>query len=132
MNRRDLLKALIASPIAAAAGSSLLKAAPMPAVPVALVLIKPTSDYTVFKSLFGPSTCSYSTTRPYAPEIGSEVSVERNGEVVFVGVVDRINENGLVVDVHATADDFTEEQRRDIYEEYGVPHCISAVNFPAD
>lgn len=131
MNRRELLKALIASPIAAAAGASIVKAAdPVPVV--APLPIEPTGSFTIFESPFRSPECSYTTLRSNAPALGSWVSVERNGEVVFSGVVESLQEFGDKVDVHAKAEPLNEKELREIYdEEYGLPMSITAVNFPA-
>lgn len=118
MNRRDLLKALIASPIAAAAGVTLIrtaKAAPQP--------VTPGKDFEVWESLTKPAECTYSTSIANAPELGQEVSIEWNGEVIFVGTVDRRAQGvGESVEIHASAKtpEVTVKDYRELWDEADV------------
>lgn len=129
MNRRDLLKAIIASPFAAAAGAS-LKSAPIMAPAPVVAAFKPLGDFTVFESLYRPPECTYRTSRSLAPEIGQEVSVERNGEVYFVGKVDQVtqSENGCEVRATGPQPEFTADDYRNVF---GDLYGINAVNYPA-
>lgn len=107
MNRRDLLKALIASPVAAAAGSFLVKRENVAPVSV------PSKDFIVTESLDYPPECTYSTTVAHRPSIGQEISIEWNGETIFVGKVDRVNASLESCEVHASS-----EQRPVTYTDF--------------
>lgn len=126
MNRRELLKAIIASPFVAAAGAS-LKAAPVVAPTPVVAAFSPLGDWTVSESLYRPPSCTYRTALSRAPQLGQEVRVERDGEVYFVGTVDRLGIDGESVEVHASGSqpEITEHDYRNIYG-------INAVNYPGD
>lgn len=78
MNRRDLLKALIASPVAALALPKAATSTPA----------KTLGDWEVTERIGRAPVCSYKTHRP--PELGQQITIEHNGEIVFSGRVQSV------------------------------------------
>lgn len=130
MNRRQLLKALIASPLAAAAGAAMVRAAKAAPVPTVPVPFRPHGNFTVYEALGSRAQCSYRTSALNAPELGSDVVVEHNGCRLFSGSATSIQRNADgTVDVHAESNEGPDYPNLKMIE-YRDVYSVTAINYP--